>query len=223
MESGAAPAAVVSKSAFAGLIGVSPGRVSQYIAEKKLTGEALDGEGREQRIVVAEACRQLKRKLDIGQRLGNGLGTRLDQPAVLPLPEPPDTQPKAPAAPPPPAPDGVEEQIKRARLAQIEFANRKAAEEEAARAGGLTDAEFAKAEMGKIGQQMMVLFESALTDFATALAAKFQIQQRDALHLLRSEFRRVRTNAATTLKDQAGLLPDVVAFEIEEPAPPAET
>ena len=76
---------IVTKSAFASLIGVSAGRVSQFLSEKKIFGDALVGEGRCARIRVSVACQQLKRNLDISQRFGNGITIRLDQP--LPVSE----------------------------------------------------------------------------------------------------------------------------------------
>jgi hypothetical protein len=217
MESGAAPAAVVSKSQFAALINVSQGRVSQYIAAGKLKGDALTGEGRDQKIVVDAACRQLKRSLDIGQRLGNGIDTRLDL-------TPPAMAPSASQAKPAPAvepADPVEEQIKRARLAQIEFANRKAAEDEAARSGRLTDAESCRLEMGRLGAQIVNVYEGSLAEIASAFAAKFQVPQRDALHLLRSEIRKVRASAAAIVRQQAAELAETVEHEIEESAQPS--
>ena len=211
------PAAVVSKSEFAALIRVSPGRVSQYIAAGKINGDALDGEGREQKIVVAAACRQLKRTLDIGQRLGNGINTRLDPPVPTPaivaaaVPPPPTGNGAEPA-------DAVEEQIKRARLAQIEFANRRAAEDEAARSGRLTDAESCRQEMGRLGAQLVNLIEGALPELAATIAAKFEVPQRDVLHLLRTEIRRVRADAADVMRQQAAEMPTTVEFQVEDAA-----
>lgn len=209
MEQVAAPAAVVSKSHFAALINVSQGRVSQYIAEKKLRPPALVGKGRDQKIDVAEACKQLKRTLDVGQRLGNGIDTKLDLKAPAAESMVPASSSDA---------DPVEEQIKRARLAQIEFQNRKAAEEEAARSGRLTDAEAAKSELGRLAVQMINLVEGKMPEAASAFAAKFQIPQRDALHLLRTEFREVRAAAAALIRQQASVLATTIPFEIAEPA-----
>ena len=78
----------ISKSEFARRRNVSAARVSQWISEAKITGAALAGAGREQRIVESIACDQLKRRIDSAQRLGgNGLTTRLDA----------DPPPQAPA------------------------------------------------------------------------------------------------------------------------------
>ena len=60
---------VVSKGEFARLINVTPGRVSQYIAEGKIFGPALGGEGHSAQIVVEVAREQLRKRLDHAHRL----------------------------------------------------------------------------------------------------------------------------------------------------------
>lgn len=82
--------ASVSKSEFAALRGVSPGRVSQWISEKKIHGDAIEGEGRSARIVVEVACQQLGVTLDPVQAVANG------QQASMPLePGPSSSQSEA--------------------------------------------------------------------------------------------------------------------------------
>lgn len=67
----------MGKAEFAAFIGVSPARVSQYIADAKLSGEALPWISGFQRIRVAVAMAQLRERLDPSQMLGNGKNTRL--------------------------------------------------------------------------------------------------------------------------------------------------
>lgn len=45
---------LVSKSQFAALTNVTKGRVSQWIADGKLAGDALAGEGRDAKVRVRE-------------------------------------------------------------------------------------------------------------------------------------------------------------------------
>lgn len=59
----------VRKSTFAKLRGVSPGRVSQWLAEGLISGEAIVGAGRSARIVVEIANEQLRERLDQSRRL----------------------------------------------------------------------------------------------------------------------------------------------------------
>jgi hypothetical protein len=61
---------IVSKSEFAAIAGVGRVRVSQYLAEKKIYGEAIVGRGRKARIRVRVALEQLGRALDVVQHLG---------------------------------------------------------------------------------------------------------------------------------------------------------
>ena len=190
-------AQVVTKTEFAALCNVSPARVSQWIAERKIKPDALVGEGRSAKINVALAQSQVAAKLDVGQRFGNGLATKLDA----------TSSPAPPITPVTFTVDPIDEQIKRAKLADIEFRNRRAAEEERARAGLYVDAAESKRAMTRIAGEMLKLFEGSLSDLASSIGAKFQVPQRDVLHLLRAEFRQVRARAAESMKRQANDMP----------------
>lgn len=224
MESGAAlPATadpdVITKGAFAIRRNVSPGRVSQWISEGKITGAALVGEGRNAQIRESVAIAQLNQKLDVVQRFGNGLSTRLDLPAPPPAPMPipgavPAPAPTEPAAPDAPRIDPIEEQIKRERLEQLRRANRKNAEDEATRAGLLVNAETSGQQFGKIAVQLVTIFDGALSSFAASISARFQLPQRDVLHLLRGEFRKVRGDAAAAVRRVAADMPATVEQEL---------
>lgn len=235
------PPEIVSKGEFAALLGVHKSRVSQYISSGRIDGAALVGEGREQRIRVAVACEQLRRRLDPGQRLGNGLGTRLTIPAAPPgvalqgaaeqtpaggvLSATQPTAATASASAPPSAgsdptvsltqtaSDGLDDRIRKARLEGIERDNRKKAEEEAARAGRYVLATDTKAEMTRLAREMLTVFDGALADLAAAVAAKFSLPPRDVVHLLRTEFRAVRARAATMAASRAGEIPDRIDDE----------
>jgi hypothetical protein len=196
---------IVSKSQFAAMRNVSPGRVSQWIAAGQIGPEALVGEGRDARIRVDVANAQLCERLDPSQRFGlNGITTRLD------LPEPPP-----PASPvPPPAPpqivDTVEARIKAEKLRQAELTTRRAEEQDRLTRGVYTLAKDARDEMVRIAAKMFEAFDGALTDFAAALAAKYQIPQRDALHLLRTELRGVRERLAVEFSAAADAEPETI-------------
>ena len=204
---------IVSKGRFAELRNVSPGRVSQWISEGKIKQSALVGEGRNAKIDVAIATLQLRDTLDIGQRTGNGLDTRLDLPA--PAPTPPVPSMPTVAAPTPAATDPIADQIKQEKLDQIRRANRRQAEEEAARSGKYTDTAETVRQMGSIASQLMNVVEGSLTELATAISAKFEIPQRDVLHLLRAEFRKVRSSGAKMFRDKALELPATIEAELE--------
>ena len=53
--------------------------------------------------------------------------------------------------------------------------------------------------MAKIAGGALRVMEGGLADLATAISAKFEIPQRDVLHLLRQEFRKVRGRAHKSL------------------------
>lgn len=204
---------VVSKAAFARLKSVSAARVSQWISGGKIDGAALVGEGRTAQIDVAIADQQLRERLDMGQRVGNGLSTRLGRATAeaaphLPLAEAP------PAAAAPTAIDKFEEAFKRERLEGLQRDNRKKAEEEAARAGRFVDAQAAGAQMAKIAGKTMTMIDGSLPEIASALSAKFSLPQRDVLHLLRAEFRELRQRAADSLRVEASQLPPIVEAEL---------
>lgn len=222
---------VLPKGKFAKHIGVSAGRVSQYIAEGKITSYSLKGEGRAAEIIVERAKAELSRTLDIGQRLGNGINTRLAPATPLPraAPEPvappmltPPPQPAAPTAGWSPAPasedNSLEGQIKREKLRAAQLANRKAAEEEELRKGRFTDTAEARALMSTIATSMMQTFEASLSEMATAISAAFKIPQRDVLHLLRKEFPAIRARAEQQQRRRATELPDTIeaAIQVEE-------
>lgn len=198
---------VVSKGQFARLANVSAGRVSQWIAEGKISGAALVGEGRAAQIRVSVAQQQLRTRIDVGQRFGNGIDTNLSAPAT-----------SAPMASPPPAPtDPVEEKIKREKLREIEFKNREAAEKELTRRGVLMRSRDASEQMVGIASSMLTVFEGALPDFASTIASQFGVPHRDVLHALRREMRNVRQRAAQAARKKMEGLPAEIVDDVDDP------
>jgi hypothetical protein len=212
----------ISKADYARLKGVSKARVSQWISEGKIDGAALDGDGPKARIRVAIADQQLRERLDIGQRVGNGLATRLGgMPAETSPDLPLDEAPPA-VTPMPSAIDKFEEAFKRERLEAIQRENRKRAEEEAARVGRFIDSQAANSEMAKIARKTLTIIDGSLPEIASALAAKFSLPQRDILHLMRAEFRDVCQRAASKLRLAAREQSALIEFDLtkDERRPP---
>ncbi len=166
-----------TKAEFAALSGVTKGRVSQWLRAGKIDGAALVGEGRRARINIEVARRQLDARLDLSQRLGANGRAKLDG----------ETAGQA---------DPTDAAIKSARLAQLERAVGKARAEEAARSGRYIEADAARQEMGKIAGRVVASFEGGLPELASALAAHFQLPQRDVLHVLRTAWRGLRARLA---------------------------
>lgn len=223
--------ASVTKGEFAALIGVSPGRVSQYLAEGKITPSALQGVGRNARIIVEQAKSDLRLTLDVGQRLGNGIDTRLDPSAPITVPVPGPTMGQAggdrpsgsaemgggaPGVVPGMLPSsGIDYQIKQEKLEQARRANRNAAINDARERGQLIETEASRAEMTRVAAALMDVFEGGLNDMASAVAAAFQLPQRDVKHLMRREFRKLREKAAEQMRKKAIDLPPYASAVVE--------
>jgi len=186
---------LATKAEFAALIKVSPGRVSQYIAEGKLGPNELDGQGRSARVRVPAALAALKLRLDPGQMLGNGLGTKLHA-------APTEKQKEQTVE------DALDLQLKQAKLAQQLSINARQQEEAKARAGVYVLAGDAKAQMAQLAGQMMQAFEGGLTDIATAIAAQYKLPARDVIHMARGQYREMRLRMAEKLRTDAKLHPE---------------
>ena len=136
----------VTKGEFARICNVLPGRVSQWISEGKLSKVAMHGTGRRAKIRVEVALADLNRNLDIDQRFGNGITTRLHVPGLAKSRSGliAGEADQAPAQ----TVDGtsVESQIKHQRLIQLEADNRRRLEEEYLRQGRYVLSDVARAE-----------------------------------------------------------------------------
>lgn len=208
----------MSKGDFARHINVTPGRVSQYIAAGMIGRDALEGEGRSAKVIVARAMEQIRQRRDIGQALGNGLSTRLD------LDEPDGASdvgdPRAGIARPlddgaPLKPQNVDDQIKLERLESERRRNRVAAQEEAQQLGRLVDAATVRTEVARAVQMVEDFYTGMLADLATAAAAKPNLPQRDYLHMFRQIRNEKKAALAAREQRRAAALPERVDVIIE--------
>lgn len=205
---------VVSPAEFARLRGVHRSRVTRYIKEGKLSGAALVADGRGVKVRVSVAMEQLRERLDIGQQMGNGLDAR-------------DTLPAAAVRAAQPASgvfdeegeggqfarekvDTVEAQIKRERLIRERIMNRRLAEEAEAERGRFMETAAARAQMAGLVGSVLQSFEGGLADMAAAVAERFEVPQRDVLHLLKGELRKVREAAAARARKTMETTPRTV-------------
>jgi hypothetical protein len=201
--------AVVRKSEFAKLGNVTKGLVSQWIAKGYISGAAIVGEGRSAMIDVDIARAQVKERRAVNESCGlNGLNTKLDAPApgvsgeaqaALALPAPPVVH-APPAAGTTEDPATVDARIKAEKLKQNEILTRKQEMEELTRHGKWMVASEVTGEMNRLAAEMIRIFEGCFPDLASAVAAKFQVSQREVLHLLRGEFRQAREQLVATRK-----------------------
>lgn len=198
-------AASVSKSKFAEMRGVTPGRVSQWLSEGKISPKALDGEGRFAKIKPDVAVADLRRTLDLDQRLANGLGTNLAAPTASSEPNDEAPAPRRPVNPY----DEAEQELLQLKLEAARRKDRAEREEEAARAGRYVDAEDVNQQMGRLAARLVSEFEGSLPDLATAIAAQFRLEQRDVLHTIRQALRASRAKASAEMRAAAEQLPQL--------------
>lgn len=215
-------AGIVSKGDFARLAGVSAARVSQYISQGQIGPEAMVGEGRAARIRVDVAMRHLRDRLDVGQRLANGLGTRIEVPAgqgELPSAaakvDSPPVIASAATAPLSREPS-VEDQLKAEKLWRAQADRRRIEREERAGRGLYTRTEDAGKAMKKLAGDLLAGFEGGLDGMARAIAARFELPQRDVLHLMRTEFRGVRARLAAAQQAGAAGLAETIEDPVDE-------
>lgn len=209
-------AEAMSKGEFAAHIGVSPGRVSQYIADGQISGDAIQGAGRYAKIRADVAKQQLRRFLDPSQRFGANGAAALsgDQAQSAPAPtqrsplverREPDRKPDAPALPLPSI-DPTQDELAQLRLRRERIATEKAEREEMLELGRYMLADVARREMGRVAAEAFKVMEMGIGEMAKAMAAQFGVPQHDAQHALLKSFRDVRAKAAEDFrKRQADL------------------
>ncbi len=224
---------LVRKSEFAEMRGVSPGRLSQWIAAGQIDGSAIVGEGQRALIDSDLACAQLRERLAVNERFGlNGLSTNLDGDAVrkglAPLKESLaagkvtarggqlslDGRPRTSRAT---GEDSVEAQIKAEKLRHARLMTSRLEEEDRQRRGFYVEAAAARAEMARLAADMLKSFEGLLPDFAGALAAEFGLPARDALRLLQADFRRAQARLSAAHAGAAAAIAPTLAAA-DEPA-----
>lgn len=212
-------AVAMSKGEFAAHIGVSPGRVSQYIAEGQISGDAIEGVGRYAKIRAEVAKQQLRRFLDPSQRFGaNGAaslgGDQAPAKAMqdqLALPterrEPDRKAEAAPTLPLPAATDPTQDELAQLRLRRERIATEKAEREEMLEIGRYMLAEVARREMGRVAAEAFKVMEMGIGEMAKVMAAQFGIPQHDVQHALLKSFRNVRAKAAEDFRKRQTDLP----------------
>jgi hypothetical protein len=170
---------VISKAQFAREAGVTAGRVSQWIAAGDLSGDALVRDGRAERIDLTAARRQLGERLAVDQRIVGGRGGRGD----------------------------TLDALQRARLVAVELANDRARLDAAEASGRFVEADAMRREVGRVAGRIVSSIDGAVPDIADALAARFQLPQRDVAHALRTAWSAVRSRLADSTAEAAASLP----------------
>jgi hypothetical protein len=176
---------IVSKSEFASIAGVSKPRVSQWIADGKINGDALVGHGHRARIRVVVAQAQLGLRLNILQRIAHSTTSPGDE-------------------------NTVDERIKAERLAQLQHGNARAAEEAALRAGIYVKADDVRQQFGGIAARMLAAFESSFLPMASAVVASKAQTPTDVLRAMRAAWLETRAQAAKAQGEEALAMPPMV-------------
>ncbi|MHC2353809.1 hypothetical protein ACVMB3_003318 [Sinorhizobium meliloti] len=203
---------IMTKSAFAAHVGVSAGRISQYIAERKIFGEALEGEGRNAKIRASVAVEQLRKTLDPSQRFGaNGTATR-SAPVASELSFDVPEKPKAPLKPTVIVDPFIDE-VAAEKLKQQKITTARMEREEALELGRYMLTDDARREMVKAVAEAFKVMEQATPEMAKAIAAQFSVSTHDATHVLLKAFRDHRAKKARDFADAAAELEEHVEDE----------
>jgi hypothetical protein len=190
---------ILTKSQFADRLGRHPSQVTRWIEAGKLSGDAVVGEGRNARINLAAALRQLNITLDLGQQLAQARPIMPGQ-NVAPRAEPPPSD--VPAAQPmgdiDPAELARREEIalKNARLRQqIE----RGAREDAVAAGQLVDMGAVRTALARQLQPLGALFDQLPPKVAKAISEQHGLPYTDVLITVRNSVRGHRVAMAETV------------------------
>lgn len=185
----AAQARLVSKGQFAEILGVTAGRVSQLIAQRKLHGEALVGEGRSAQINVDVAEEQLGQSLDFVQRQAQALAKPASPTATI-------------------TPEQQRIAAVRAETAEIEL--RKLRREEQEQHGILVDAAAARRAWGRELSELVAAIEQWFPEVALDFERLHGIEHKTAATLLRQAFRGFREKRADLARNAAFGQPQMI-------------
>jgi hypothetical protein len=195
---------VLSKSEFAS-VGISPSRLSHYLREKKIGGDAVIGSGYSARIDAEIAKAQLDSRLDLSQRLGANGRARLEGVG--------DGSASPPGA-------ALDTEIKSARLRQLELANERAASEAAASSGRYVSAADVQQQFGAVAARLMAAFEASFLPIANAIVAAHAQTPQEVLRTMRSTWREVRAQAAKAQGEEALAMPSLVEGDADAVSQP---
>lgn len=186
----------VNATTLAQRLGVSKARISQYVAQGTLAG-CFTGEGRARRFDLDLVQKALHQRLDPGQMLGNGAGTRA---ALRDLDAPtPRTAPRADSLLEPRDPDRYE----LARILNAEEDARRKRRDNERDEGRWVLADEVERSSRKALAREIGLFEAVLKDGARAVADRLGVDYREVRQILMAEWRTYRTTRAGQIRGAA--------------------
>lgn len=183
---------------LAARLDVSKARISQYVSEGKLDG-CFTGEGRARRFDLEKVSAALGRRLDPGQMMGNGSGTRKalrNIEAEEPAPARPQ---KADTVLPVTDPDRYE----MARILNAEEDARRKRRDNERDEGRWVLAEEVTRHTARTMAQEVAQFETALRDGARAVADELGVDFREVRKILMDQWRQHRTGRIGQLRQDA--------------------
>lgn len=197
---------MLTASELAETLGVSKGRVSQYVSERKLDG-CFDGEGRARRFDLAKCAAALGRKLDPGQMMGNGAQTRK---ALRDLASE-GAQAAGPAAGGLSGRSHMDGELPTGDAARYELARTQKAEEEVRRLrrdnelneGTLVKASEVERQVARIVAQEIAEFETVLRDGARKVADRMGVDFKGVRQALVETWRAHREGRVAALSAEA--------------------
>jgi hypothetical protein len=193
---------VLSASELADTLGVSRGRVSQYVSERKLDG-CFEGDGRARRFDLAKCVAALGRKLDPGQMLGNGAATRRMLTA-LPAEDGdprPDMRPSGKYDGELPASDAARYEMARTQKAEEEV--RRLRRDNELSEGTLVKASEVDRQVARMMSQEIAEFETVLRDGARKVADRMGVDFKAVRQLLVETWRSHRDGRVAALSAEA--------------------
>ena len=185
-------------------IGVTPGRISQYVSAGKLAG-CYQGDGTARRFDLEKVCAALGRTLDPGQMLGNGASTKERLRSILTdVPEVPAPKVAAPA----PRESG---ELPMTDSARYDMARTQKAEEEARRLrrqnqeaeGHYVLASEAAHQTARLIAQEIAEVEAVLRDGARHVADRLGVDFKAVRQILVEAWRGHRAKRSEQLDAQA--------------------
>jgi transcriptional regulator with XRE-family HTH domain len=191
----------LSSSELAEALGVSAGRVSQYVSAGKLEG-CFQGDGRARRFDLALVAQALGRKLDQGQMMGNGAATRKALKAIVADPASPLVVPRHPAgatALPQNDPDLYEQ----ARTSLVQEKARQAKRDNLVAEGRFVLAAEVERQVAKAVGFEVRQFEQVLREGARAVADDLGADVRVVRKILTDAWRAHRQQRAGVLEAEA--------------------
>ena len=192
----------LSASELASELGVSRGRVSQYVAEGKLEG-CYAGSGRSRRFDLEKTARALGKRLDAGQLMGNGAGTRRAlrelEPAASQTARDLPLRPAEGAELPP----GDADRYELARTQKAEEEARRLRRMNAEAEGRYVLTSEVELQVGRLIGQEVSEFETVLREGARRIADRLGVDFLEARSELVAAWRDHRAGRSTDLQAQA--------------------